>query len=666
MCEVILYMKGTDIVKEIERYLQDNVYNYAVLIDGEWGSGKTYFVKNELKTAIEQARVGGNQRKVMYVSLYGCQSIEDVQKNLVWEFASKINKAKKGKEKHGGEKEENEDGIYTNMVLDSAASSTKKILGGLAKRVFPEESLFDVALDWIRTRSYVFIFDDLERCNCNLNEVFGFINGMVEHDGAKVIIVANEKEISTEIVPERIEQQYMVALNEGVLWPAYKEKNQFKYWLDQRQQNSNKKLTLSELEYRRNELFPTPESNEDYKKIREKLIGVTLRYDADYMHIIDALIDKTGYSEDVKNIIRRNTAFIRHRMDDLPHHNLRTIQFFLSKVNFLIVKLNTLSIDPEYKEKIEDYVVKECFDFAAKYKSNYIAPKDDVVFLSSSSSKPLALSIKAYVESGEYDSESFINEISGIKDFYMAHIDTDDPYSKLYNNYYYLTQNVCEDYLEEMIAKLERDGYPMSIYVKILSLMSSLEEIGFKESFSQRVLSAMIKNLKDCNYTGEITIDKFYFNEENIYKKAVSFATKINEEIKLHNAKYKRASLRDILLLDTWVDGLNAYVKSGNERYIEDQVIFSLAEPTDWINAITKSTSADIHDFRSWMWSVYPHDLKRASFEADWNTMKMIHDGIQAKEENDLIKRKALELVVWQIEETYKNNTGEEYKTSGM
>ncbi len=654
-------MKSADIVKEIERYLQDNVYNYAVLIDGEWGSGKTHFVKNELKTAIEKTEVGEDKRKVKYISLYGCKTIEDVQENIVWELAGDLKKARRNKTKHDENTEETKE---ASMVLDSAVSSTKKIVGGLAKKFFPEESLFDVALDWIKSKSYVFVFDDLERCNCNLNEIFGFINGMVEHDDAKVIIVANEKEISAEIVPERLDQQYMVALNDSILWPTYERNNQLENLINQTQQNSNKKISFNELEYRRNKLFPAKESNVNYKKVREKLIGVTLRFEADFAHIFDTLIDKTNYGEEVKNIIRRNTVFMRQKMDFLSHHNLRTIQFFLSKINFLIEQLNNLSIDKEYREKIEDYVVQECFDFAAKYKSNYVATKDDVDFLSASSENPLALSIKAYVESGEYDADSYSNEISGIETFYKAHIDTDDPYSKLYNNYYYLTQPECEAYLEEMITKLERKRYPISIYVNILSLMSNIEEIGFNESFSRRVITAMIENLKACNYTGEITIDQFYFNEENVYKKAVAFAKEINEEIKNHEIVHKRSSLHEILLTDTWVEGLETYVKSGNERYIEDQPVFSLADPAEWIKAIVKSSSATIHGFRRWMWSVYPRNMKRTSFEVDWNTLKVIHDDIHTKEESDLIKRKALEFVIWQIEETYKNNTGEKYISS--
>ena len=41
-------MTEQQIKDEILRYLRDTSYNYAVLIDGEWGSGKTYFVTNSL------------------------------------------------------------------------------------------------------------------------------------------------------------------------------------------------------------------------------------------------------------------------------------------------------------------------------------------------------------------------------------------------------------------------------------------------------------------------------------------------------------------------------------------------------------------------------------------------------------------------------------------
>ena len=41
-------MNEQQIVEEVNRYLVDKSYQYAILIEGEWGCGKTYFVKNRL------------------------------------------------------------------------------------------------------------------------------------------------------------------------------------------------------------------------------------------------------------------------------------------------------------------------------------------------------------------------------------------------------------------------------------------------------------------------------------------------------------------------------------------------------------------------------------------------------------------------------------------
>ena len=37
-------MTDSQITQEILRYIEDSSYDYAVLIDGEWGCGKTYYI----------------------------------------------------------------------------------------------------------------------------------------------------------------------------------------------------------------------------------------------------------------------------------------------------------------------------------------------------------------------------------------------------------------------------------------------------------------------------------------------------------------------------------------------------------------------------------------------------------------------------------------------
>ena len=39
-------MKNQDIERVLVDYINDDKYNLSILINGEWGSGKTFFIKN--------------------------------------------------------------------------------------------------------------------------------------------------------------------------------------------------------------------------------------------------------------------------------------------------------------------------------------------------------------------------------------------------------------------------------------------------------------------------------------------------------------------------------------------------------------------------------------------------------------------------------------------
>ena len=41
-------MKNEDIIKIVIEYITEERYKQAILIDGEWGAGKTFFVKEQL------------------------------------------------------------------------------------------------------------------------------------------------------------------------------------------------------------------------------------------------------------------------------------------------------------------------------------------------------------------------------------------------------------------------------------------------------------------------------------------------------------------------------------------------------------------------------------------------------------------------------------------
>ena len=69
------------IIDEIMDYVKSKNTDYAIMVDGKWGSGKTYFWTKELKPTIESTYYDQyNMYSTIYVSLYGLTSIEEINK----------------------------------------------------------------------------------------------------------------------------------------------------------------------------------------------------------------------------------------------------------------------------------------------------------------------------------------------------------------------------------------------------------------------------------------------------------------------------------------------------------------------------------------------------------------------------------------------------------
>ena len=78
-----------EITDIILKYIDEEIYNYAIMIDGEWGCGKTYYIKESLIEAIEDhenQKTSNNEEykvhQVIYISLYGIKSIDEISKQV--------------------------------------------------------------------------------------------------------------------------------------------------------------------------------------------------------------------------------------------------------------------------------------------------------------------------------------------------------------------------------------------------------------------------------------------------------------------------------------------------------------------------------------------------------------------------------------------------------
>lgn len=634
-----IIMTTQQIIDETKRYLSDKSYNYAILVDGEWGCGKTYFVQHELTEVINKhEQETGTLRKVKYISLYGCKNVQDIQENIMWSLADEV-RDKLGNRLKNIIKQKKSKGTVGNILLTS-----RKIGTALIKTQIPDANLYDMVGNWLKLNQYVLIFDDIERCDCLLNEMFGYINSLVEHEEVKVILVANEKEISDCIAKPQKELQYSVVLNDRIEWP--KEEGKIRNNGGQ----GNEKVDLALLEERRCILFPDMEDSEVYRKTREKIIGVTLKYEPATKEIAQTIIENSDMDLNLKEVLELHMDIFISSMNRYGHHNLRTFQFYLSKIQYLYCKLDKIEIEDDYKSRVLSFLVQDCFDCAIRFKGNVPVPTDTYGKIMYESQKRM-VAVKEYVEAGEYKDESFRNEINKyVEEELRKKLSADDPFELLQQQFYFHPQKWCEEKLEEVRQRLTDDKYPFFIYTKLIRLLVDLVDIGFSTSYIAEFKDVMLKNIVASTKPVPLDDDLFYIDNNERKQKMRAIIDELNSQIIIHDKQLKQITIRETLREEKWVQMLMEYTESSTYKTLMDTSVFCKAEVDEWIAAIDRTSVEEIDMFRHWLHSEYSMKVRSEYVQLDLPVLKEVMNRISPEEESDLIKRMNLKWLKQQLE----------------
>ena len=173
-------MSDADILTTIDRFIRQRFFHYALMINGKWGCGKTFFVENKLVPHIRQNLC----MDVNYISLYGVNNTDAITATLCTQAIK--DKFYRTTGKKIGEKAGTITSIAGSFIYKNVLSKFNiEDADGI-------EKILDILPNYDNN---VIIFDDLERCGLDINEVLGYINNFIEHSDAAVIIVANEDEI---------------------------------------------------------------------------------------------------------------------------------------------------------------------------------------------------------------------------------------------------------------------------------------------------------------------------------------------------------------------------------------------------------------------------------------------------------------------------------------
>lgn len=173
-------MQANEITEAIKSYMQcDAIGLQALVLYGEWGSGKTYYCENDLKAALKVIDV-----KTCRVSLFGVSDYEEVLNRVIASCLPLTDKVA-----HGA-------GAAISALVKNAIKTGSSILNERIGDLGFQFSLKpDLLLPFLDMKNVLVIFDDCERSSFARDDrVFlGFVNNMVENHGWHVLLVRNKR-----------------------------------------------------------------------------------------------------------------------------------------------------------------------------------------------------------------------------------------------------------------------------------------------------------------------------------------------------------------------------------------------------------------------------------------------------------------------------------------
>ncbi len=601
-------LSNKEIIEIIKEYVCSPHTNGAILINGDWGSGKTYFVKNKVKKTIET----DCNKELVYISLYGISSCNEIIKQLFIQTTPIIKKSDNTHIKKGS--------AYAKMIFGAGLS----FFGIDSDKLIPDyEKLLD-----IDNSKYLLIFDDLERCKTNIIEILGFINNFIEHDEIKTIIIANEEEISNQNLINNYEQKMLAA--------SYN--------------NPNK--SVKELEEKVKAMFS---QNEAYKAYKEKVISQEIRYECNMEEVLPELISSfIDKNEQTKSFLLENQDSLIEELKKREHFNLRTVIFILtlfeklssgilnhfnSECNKEIISkilqdnfrsLICESVDFKYPPK-----VKEDMNYRLKYHFDRFSYIIDLVSTSIYFTQDLIDSMN--IQYKKYQSSyltirelknnwSLINDSEVIEKYDLI---KEEILSNKYSVY------SCFESIE-LLIEINNLGFGFD-YKYIVEYIQN--KINKSDSLELQKINIEIKQLTPFKPNSDYLKIINDFKEVIINKETQSVIEKVNSYFDMEN----------------WGEQLFQYLKDKdiNQVFLSKKRFFYMCDIKKLIIAINRATEKDIYYFRYALSIIYDFENIIEFYNIDYKNLKIFHAKLISlkKKLKGKIKIMQIEYLLKQVEE---------------
>lgn len=173
----------------LDEYLDNPSPHYAIMINGKWGCGKTYFINNWIDATAAKEKESNSIWTPVYVSLFGLSNTKEIIKEIEKQLNPLLFKFKENGKKLCS--------LVSKVVLKTDLLSLGSDDNSKGISVSADLSLFDLFKSDDKNAkdgsfgNKVVVLDDFERCNIEIETLFGFINMLIEHSNCRVILIGD-------------------------------------------------------------------------------------------------------------------------------------------------------------------------------------------------------------------------------------------------------------------------------------------------------------------------------------------------------------------------------------------------------------------------------------------------------------------------------------------
>ncbi|MEG2013414.1 MAG: hypothetical protein RR063_09460 [Anaerovoracaceae bacterium] len=624
-----MYLNDEQLKDAIISYIFD--HEQAILINGDWGSGKTYFIKYGLTPAlnkkINEKKKESDEKKpqVAYLSLYGVSSLDDIKNAIYMSFIENL--CDKGVLKNKG-----------SQIIKGAKLVSKVILPHLDINKEIIDSVEVIIKEYSENSSFVIIFDDIERCDIEVNQLLGYINDLVEHSSVKAILVGNEKEFSTHKMQQDLPQKFNTVLNKRIDWR--REAN------EKSKDNGKDTLTKEQLIEYTGELFS---SDAVYQKIKEKLIGLTVQFNPNFDKAYSSICNKYIKDGPAKEFLVNKIEYVLNIFNNRKHLNLRTLIFVLISFEkiYQVDIVNECEYDKDSVDEIRIKILKYVAELGIKIKTGQSLPvwKNSTEITQSIYLTNIGIwedsiigyqFVDIYLRTGYLNSEmcqetttKYLDEVKQQRAKEAENLELSKlSYNKMYQWWKLEDRDVLE-LLKTIVSELGEMKYPPMYFKEILVIWFQLTFNNFKDiPCVEKFISPMktyIENEKVDNLKFiEIWTDDISFKTS--YDKAVST---LREAIEVNVSSSQQTEYDvNICFEESFLD----WCSKEYDNFLQKRQFISLFKVTDIINKLKESKTAKIYNFLDGINSVYRFSNLNDFFKSDLQTIVQILDYLNGED----------------------------------